>query len=207
MCTSVANCHSVERSDAAVHTFCVENFRFNNFFRQHRLRAAIIKIAFRRSLRAIRINTFGYELAVLLLSYWIKMGFFSLYVMWKWIKKCEYADWIVRSIELAMCVEDPWYDADEKWTTVNRCTIKVILPINLPLLSFALYFCDRTPSILMLHIEINGDQACLPWMMSNSSASWISLTILSRDAVRFESLCCLSSIENDNALNQMNFFT
>lgn len=69
MCTSVANCHSVERSDAAVHTFCVENFRFNNFFRQHRLRAAIIKIAFRRSLRAIRINTFGYELAVLLLSY------------------------------------------------------------------------------------------------------------------------------------------
>lgn len=89
---------------------------------------------------------------------------------------------------------------------VNRCTKKMIFPINLPLLSFALYFCDRTPSILMLHIAINGDQACLPWMMSSSSASWISLTILSRDAARFESLCCLSSIENDKRFESNDLF-
>lgn len=45
---------------------------------------------------------------------------------------------------------------------VRQLCVSENLSFGLPLLSDRLYFFDNTPSVLMLHVEIYGTQACCP---------------------------------------------
>lgn len=81
MCTSVANCHLVERSDAAVDTFCVKNFQFN-IFGHYRLRARLINSFSPIELHEeTRINTDWILIARLIIKLSNRMGFFFSYIL------------------------------------------------------------------------------------------------------------------------------
>lgn len=63
-------------------------------------------------------------------------------------------------------------------------------PNSSPRLSDRLYFFDKTPSVLMLHVDMYGTHACCPWLINVSKTSCTSATVLSYEATRFGSFCC-----------------